>query len=202
MLRRHPAGPTTPTLPADESAEETGVAPTPSAVATPGGNSRAHLPPPHLIALTDTSGRHQLWEGADQLTDDERVEEAGLMSRARDQAAAQLGLSDAERALVKVIHDRSDAQLAELALQAARDELPGPVGAMRKLAEAEVDALTAALGRERALLLRRTERTLYRSSLGDRTSEAAAAPVRSVGRRRLAFLRWTPSGTPPQGTPP
>jgi hypothetical protein len=150
----------------------------------------AHLPPPRLAIAPPPAGAGQLWDQAGQLTDDERQQLEARDVQAREVAAAGLGLDEPERARIRLIHDRSDAQVAELALRASQGETDGSMLALRTLARGELEALTEVLGADRASAYRRQERAAYRAQWRRQAMDAtAAAPVKAASRRRLVFLR-------------
>jgi hypothetical protein len=186
-LRRAPAAPE-PEEPSSElELARSPASARPSASAPP---THAALAPPKLITEVALTGAAQLWSGADELTGDEHAHLVARDIQARQEAAAQLGLSESERLAVSQVHQRSDAALAELASRAAGGETTGAVLALRTLANQELKGLAEALGPKRAAAFRQAESAAYRAQWRhDQGDVAAAAPVRSYSRRRLTFLR-------------
>jgi hypothetical protein len=150
------------------------------------------------------------WQGADEVSAQDRQALATLDRQARGRALAALALSPEQAIRVAEIHGRSDARLEELeaqmAAELARDpEAPVNIRRFRADAASELNELEALLGPQQARLFRETERRHYRALFSQSFPEPNTA-VRNAGQRRSMWLRWDPAsvvhvaeGSPPPG---
>jgi hypothetical protein len=130
------------------------------------------------------------------LTPAQRASLAELDAKARQQAAAVVRLTLPEAQQVEAVYQRSDGELAglEVGVDPDRGTLNGPIVArLHQAASAELAALTALLGRERARALRRATNLAYRDGWAAVKGGDPALPVVSVARRRMTFL-WMGMG--------
>ncbi len=157
-------------------------------------HARVVLPPtPSTFEQAESERR---WGATAVVSPELRERFDQLDRRARRRAAAAVGLSPDEEAAVALARRPADTRRGEVEAAAAGAGFLGGRALLQLNAAAhdEQAALTRVLGLERALVLRATERGIYRDFLASEAARKAPGPVTDFAQRRMLFLRM---GRPP-----